>query len=63
MLIRGGRASELLRAFDKIRGESKDFKTASKVKAHVRHREKAGWVFEKKDAEAKDPFFKLTKVS
>jgi len=54
--------SELMRSFGKVRGESKDFKTASKVKAHVKHREKAGWVFEKKDAESEDPFFKVTNI-
>ena len=59
LLIKGGKVSELMKTFDKIRGESKDFKTTSKVKAHVKHRENAGWVFEKKDTEGKDPFFRL----
>jgi len=63
LLIRGGKVSELLKAFDKVRGESKDFKTASKIKAHVKHREKSGWIFETKDSDGKDPYFKVTKIA
>jgi hypothetical protein len=63
LLIKGGKVSELQKAFDKVRGESKDFKTASKVKAHVKHREKAGWVFDTKDTDTEDPYFKLSKIS
>jgi len=63
LLIKGGKVSELMKSFEKVRGESQDFKTASKVKAHVKHREKAGWVFEKKDADSIDSYYKLTKIS
>jgi hypothetical protein len=63
LLIKGGKVSELMKSFDKVRGESKDFKTASKVKAHVNHREKAGWVFDTKDTDTKDPYYMLKKVS
>ena len=63
LLIKGGKVSELMKAFDKVREESKDFKTASKVKAHVKHREKAGWVFDTKDTDTEDPYFKLSKIS
>jgi len=63
LLVRGGKVSELVKAFDKVRGESKDFRTASKIKAHVKHREKSGWVFDVKEPESKDPYFKLTKVA
>jgi hypothetical protein len=63
LLVKGGKVSELMTSFDKVRGESKDFKTASKVKAHVKHREKAGWVFDTKDTDTEDPYFKLTKIA
>jgi len=63
LLLKGGKVSELLQSFDKVRGESKDFKTPSKIKAHIKHREKDGWVFEKKDAESEDPYFKLSKIA
>jgi len=63
LLVKGGKVSELMKSFDKVRGESKDFKTASKVKAHVKHREKAGWVFDTKDTDTEDPYFKLTKIA
>jgi hypothetical protein len=53
ILVKGGKVSELMKSFDKVRGESKDFKTASKVRAHVKHREKAEWVFEKKTLRVK----------
>ena len=63
LLIKGGKVSELQKAFDEVRGESKDFKKARKVKAHVKQREKAGWVFDRKDTDTKDPYFKLTNIS
>lgn len=54
--------SELIKQFHG-RVESKDFQTVNKVPAHVKHREKAGWVFDAKDSDTKDPYFKLTKIS
>ena len=63
LLVEGGKVSELIKSFEKVRGESKDFQTVSKVKAHVKHREKAGWVFDSKDSDTKDPYYKLTKIS
>jgi hypothetical protein len=63
LLITGGKVSELMKTFDKVRGGSKDFKTASKVKAHVKHRTKAGWIFDTRDTETKDPYYKLTKIA
>lgn len=62
LLIKGDKVSELIKQFHG-RVESKDFQTVNKVPAHVKHREKAGWVFDAKDSDTKDPYFKLTKIS
>ena len=63
LLIKGGKLSELLEQFNKVRGESNDFKTKSKIRAHVKHRESKGWQFQIKDADSDDPYVKLSKVA
>lgn len=63
LLLKGGKLSRLLEQFNKIRGKSNDFKTKSKIRAHVKHRESKGWKFQVKDAESDDPFVKVQKIA
>ena len=55
LLLKGGTFSELVEQIgkDNERLKSKDFKTPSRVKAHVKSREQVGWVFTLKDDSVK----------
>ncbi len=55
LLLKGGTFDELVEQIskDNERLKSKDFRTPSRIKAHIKSREQSGWVFTVKDDSVK----------
>lgn len=64
LLMEGGKLSELLDGFNEVRGESNDFRTKSKMTAHIKYRHDVnGWQFQYKDEDSDNPYVRLKKIA
>ncbi len=64
LLIKGGRMTNIRKNFERIRGNFRDFRTLSKIRAHLKYREQVdGWVFSYKDKNTDNLYVKVRKVS